>query len=1087
MQTLYSLINDYNVKEIGYLGNVQKIKSTIEIKKLSKFIKGGISKLTKSQLQILTDAFIRYEPSKYYIGNNEFKPDDEQITIIEAPTNNNIRVIAGAGTGKTITIVCRTKYLLDNKTTPDKILILTFNIEARKNLEKLFRKIFGFDIHLEIRTIDSFCRKIINDFNDTNDINIQNYSLSELSILGMKVMMKFGDIICSNYKYIFFDEFQDINKDQFSIIKSFHKNGSIITVIGDDSQNIYQFRGSDNYYIINFDKIIKNTITYKITTNYRSTKEIINLANNSILFNTERIHKNMKTNNKEKSVIDLQIHKTKKNNANNIITNILKYLEEGFLYSDIAILSRNSTSLRYLETEFEKKSIPYVALLSDKYSNYDKQSIENNKIVLSTIHKAKGLEWKIVFIVGLKDIQFPSQMNNGLKNIEEERRVFYVAVTRAKTNLHFCTHKAELPLSRFLKEVSNYIKIKNNCKGITDFFNYYDYETKKNNYHVNNIISKINGKILNKMRYEDLIFDDNPENTKFFHDEVDLSEEIKKSGFNNDYAIYCKFYLTRFLMINNKININIENVENILHVINLTEFEEELYNKYNLKDYFLCKKKLNNIDKNDINDINILIERLENKIKSSDNIKLTHKEIKKKISNRISKYHYPNSFTTKLSESYNLYRDITKKNTEILEAIYYVSLCTRISNDRKRLVYRNIYDIFSINSELILPKIDIWFNKIKNNIQLCNISVKKKYTIDDTNIYITGLIDYIDITTKTLVSIKCSKQEYTNDWLVELLILFSIFKSDKLIDKKDIEITNLGILNILTGDYYLIDIPEDYNYKKMLKYIGKIIEDDRNGVRENYNPNFEDNDKIKLFRKNDLNSLLFCSKNAEPDSDSECDIDDYYNPNEIYVNLDKNIKKTGYMVLDLENNTVNSDIIQIAYIIYDDNHKEIKQVNSYISHRFVDQRAREITKITNNILRTNGKKFGDVMKELLIDLNSVNFLCGHHIHTDVAKIKSNLDKYHIYTSYDIMNNIEQKDTRKLYSEIGGKQVTLSVMYYELFNKKMIDAHDALVDVIHTGKCYVELLKRIKNDNNKKTENNNNKTKNDESFKISILM
>ena len=81
-------------------------------------------------------------------------------------------------------------------------------------------------------------------------------------------MEKYGKYIAQQYKYVFFDEFQDVNDIQFRILQYFYINNSKLTVIGDDSQNIYQFRGTNNYYIINFDKIFNDNVTYYLTTNY---------------------------------------------------------------------------------------------------------------------------------------------------------------------------------------------------------------------------------------------------------------------------------------------------------------------------------------------------------------------------------------------------------------------------------------------------------------------------------------------------------------------------------------------------------------------------------------------------------------------------------------------------------------------------------------------------------------------------------------------------------------------------------------------------------------------------------------------------
>src|SRR5437763_624723 len=101
---------------------ITQLKQNEQLKSIAKYIRGGISKLTKANMQTLTQSLTTYTLDEYNINNKRIIPDDEQKIIIKAPINKNIRVIAGAGTGKTTTITCRVKYLIDHHTTPDKLL-----------------------------------------------------------------------------------------------------------------------------------------------------------------------------------------------------------------------------------------------------------------------------------------------------------------------------------------------------------------------------------------------------------------------------------------------------------------------------------------------------------------------------------------------------------------------------------------------------------------------------------------------------------------------------------------------------------------------------------------------------------------------------------------------------------------------------------------------------------------------------------------------------------------------------------------------------------------------------------------------------
>ena len=263
--------------------NLYNIIKSNDLKLFSPFIEGGTTKLKKEELIKVSNIMKNYKKNEktFNLDDEEINLDDEQYTVVTSKPNQNIRIIAGAGSGKTTTILCRVKYLVDNFTTPNRILILTFNKDSSENLKKRIIKLFDFKINIDIYTIDAFCCLLYHKFQQQKSY----ISLSEYVLIGRKLMMEYGSEISSKYNYIFFDEFQDVNSKQFDILNEFVKNGCYLTVIGDDAQNIYQFRGTDNYFLINFDNIFNNCSTYTLTTNYRSNQLIVKLANNIINFN----------------------------------------------------------------------------------------------------------------------------------------------------------------------------------------------------------------------------------------------------------------------------------------------------------------------------------------------------------------------------------------------------------------------------------------------------------------------------------------------------------------------------------------------------------------------------------------------------------------------------------------------------------------------------------------------------------------------------------------------------------------------------------------------------------------------------------
>lgn len=1005
-----NIINNFNNNFVDYDKNVSIIKKNPHIKNMSKYIKGGISKLLKNDLhKLLTNI------KNYKIGYKTIVPDNEQLLIVNAPNEYNIRVVAGAGTGKTTTIICRIKYLLDVCTTPDKILVLTFNVESRQNLENMINNIIGFNINIEIRTIDSFCFRLIKNYGDSNII-----SRSEYGSYGKNIMEKYGSIISQNYKYIFFDEFQDINSVQFAILKIFTLNNCYLTVIGDDSQNIYQFRGSDNYYIINYDKLITNTLTYKITTNYRSVKQIVDLANMSIDNNNDKIHKIM-TSIKNGGIIDINILD---NTIDYIIQKIKKYNID---YHNICILSRNSLPLKLIETEFEKSKIPYVSLFNDILTTGEKSIIHPHKIVLSTIHCAKGLEWEIVFIVGLNDKHFPSHLNNGLVNIEEERRLFYVSVTRAKKNLHFVANTNEIPLSRFINEVECHI----DCSNIDtqNIFNNNNDCYSQKTYSVTKIIEMMNSDIICDMRKNNIIPHIELE-TKILYDKpITYTDDIKNGCYQSDYGIYCDYYMTHQLMHLNKQHISDMHVLNVLHYLPLNIDELTIYHTHNI---------INHIIKNTTplkmtNDIVLLINKIKKYIETT-NVKPHNIDFIISLSNRDNdQYNYPKYFVNKLHNAYAIYTnyDDTIDKQKYIESIYYVSLCPKLNDKRRRLVYKNIQHIYDELSAHVLPRIDDYIKQLPKDI-ICKLQMNTQYKINDGNISLNGELDYI--VNNTIVDIKCSENDFSIEWFIQLLLYYALYMSNK----PQIAIDKLAIINIFSGKYYEIKI-QNYNWSKLLNYVKILITNDIQGAR---------------YRIYDKIDLIYNIKN-----DDQITI-----PTKQIIHVNTCINKNGYMIMDIENNTINGDIIQFAYIVYNDNDVELKKYNAYVKNRIIDNRAKQITGITNDILMNKGIKFVDIIQDFVNDLINVRHICGHYIHTDIAKIKTNVEKYNITFNINILDNINIIDTYIMYKQIEDKHITLSELYFKLFNKKMVGAHNALTDVEYTSMCYAALRNKIENNN-----------------------
>jgi DNA polymerase III epsilon subunit-like protein len=1074
-----SLRDKLNTTKLIIEGNKNNIYASC--KHLSEYISGGLSSLQKEELLLTINSLNNYKNSLENMENTEnkykqfvfdtknVKLDEEQHKIVIADPNYHYRIIAGAGSGKTTTILCRIKYLVDNFVAPNKILLLTFNVDACQSLKKRIVQLFGFNINVNIRTIDSFACQINWKYNSSlKQQNGMKASISEFSGIGSEIMLQYGKEISSEYRYVFFDEFQDVNLVQFNILKVFAENGCFLTVVGDCDQNIYMFRQTSNFFILNFDRILENTVkTMTILTNYRSISRIVHAANDSIKNNTDRIDKNMKsmkplTN--ESNRIKLLVYESKKSQFNFIIKTIKEGIEKGNKYDDYVILSRSSEYLKLAEEFLQKQQFPYVALITDKKNKNDesKPIIIPGKITITTIHRSKGLEWKTVFFIGLCDQHFPSHTNNNLKNISEDRRLFYVGITRAKTYLYLVANMSEMPLSRFLREIyTDHIILKDHTKGknLNGIFGTDNQNQPKLSYCVTEIITMLQYEQLKEMRELGLVPDQEPEEIDLFSNMLSFNELIKANYFESDFGNFVDHIITRYIMINNEQEVKDTDCELLINGIDLSDDDMAVYNKYNLKNLI----RYNFFDKDKI------MLQLASIIQDEKELLIANK-----ICNMLDKDNdfrkvntYPKYFMDLLNVCYKKYTNSEKTVDEILQDIYYVSLCRKIVNDRRRLIYRNIFDIYMTEFNEINERIKSYVNLMKDNVYKCKISTTHVYHIKNEFVKLSGELDAFDKTNQMIIDFKCSESgTFKIEWALQILMYCAIMLKTEKITRN--EIKNISVFNVLSGKQYKLIVPDDYNFDQLLDYVEKLIENDMSGKREN--------DCISLeFLQN-------YGKNVDGDDSN----DDF---NNIIIKKEKKIVENRFTQLIQNNNysvkkylsfdvetgstgTVNN-IIQLAYVIYDEDQNELKRVNHYVKDRMVDNMLEKIHHITTKFLAINGIQFDDVIYDFLVDLNDCSHVIGHNVSSDIKHIRTNMDKFNITIKYDPFFGKIIEDTMKL-GKTTNKSPKLGELHELLFGQPIVDAHNALVDSECTAKCYFELIniKEAEQESNSSNKSNN---------------
>lgn len=393
-----------------------------------------------------------------------------------------------------------------------------------------------------------------------------------------------GDTLSQTFRYVLVDEYQDTNALQARIVKGFAKVHRNILVVGDDAQSIYAFRGADVKNILAFPKQWPESKTFKLLNNYRSTPEILEVANESLTHNENQFQKDLVGMSASGSKPRVVPCTSASQEAQYVAEQILALRSQGRALSQIAVLFRSSAHSQALEFELLKRDLPYEyrggqkfferahikdvisflrifanvqdevawmrvlglqtgigattaanlakqamkapefaavvnasemeakagrgrvgwkdftqtaeqmvlrapypasmirAICDSSYQQYLEREYPNwkerledleqlaafaesyqelsrfladislyddvvaardsgepderERVILSTIHQAKGLEWDAVFVIHLVDTAFPNRRALGEEGgMEEERRLFYVAVTRARREL----------------------------------------------------------------------------------------------------------------------------------------------------------------------------------------------------------------------------------------------------------------------------------------------------------------------------------------------------------------------------------------------------------------------------------------------------------------------------------------------------------------------------------------------------------------------------------------------------------------------------------------------------------------------------
>lgn len=523
-------------------------------------------------------------------------------------------VIFDTSDQRTLIKECLKDLQIDDKMFTDRIV--QFEISNAKNdmrEPEEYEAISKGDYRKEkIASVYRLYQKRLKENNAIDFDDIINYTI--------KIFKENEDVLeyyTNKFNYILVDEYQDTNKSQFTLIRLLANAHGNITVVGDNDQGIYSFRGADISNILNFEKDFKGTKIIKLEQNYRCTQNILNAANSVIKNNEVKYKKKLWTENEEGSLPTFHVSDDEYDEGRYIVEEINHLRrEEYYKYSDFAVLYRMNSQSRAIEEILRREDISYkivgglkfyerkeikdiiaylrlinntsdnlalkriinepkrgigktsldkiqaiseqtgipmyeiikeadqyglarvytnaqsfISVIEDLISKKDEYTItelikhtlnetgytkaleeensieaenrienleefltvavqfeeeeaendlssflegitlssdidgmneEEESVTLMTLHSAKGLEFPVVFLVGMEEGIFPGYKSIGEpKELEEERRLCYVGITRAKNNLYLtCSRQRTMfgstscnPVSRFVKEI----------------------------------------------------------------------------------------------------------------------------------------------------------------------------------------------------------------------------------------------------------------------------------------------------------------------------------------------------------------------------------------------------------------------------------------------------------------------------------------------------------------------------------------------------------------------------------------------------------------------------------------------------------
>ena len=368
---------------------------------------------------------------------------------------------------KTLIKECLKDLKVDDKLFTDRAVLSEISNGKNEMLEPKDYKIkYAGDFRREtIGNIYELYQQRLKENNALDFDDIINYTI--------KILTENPDVLeyyTEKFKYVLVDEYQDTNKAQFMLVSILASKYGNITVVGDNDQGIYSFRGADITNILNFEKDFPGTKIIKLEQNYRCTGNILKAANAVIKHNENKYEKKLWTANDEGELPSIYQSEDEYDEASYVVKQInhLK-TEEYYKYSDFVVLYRMNSQSRAIEDILRREDIPYKIVGGLKF--YERKEIKDIIAYLRLIYNTSdNISLKRIINepkrgigkTSLDNIQQISEQN-GISMYEVIKNAEQFGLNRVKANAddfinlieELRTKQNELSISELIKETLN--------------------------------------------------------------------------------------------------------------------------------------------------------------------------------------------------------------------------------------------------------------------------------------------------------------------------------------------------------------------------------------------------------------------------------------------------------------------------------------------------------------------------------------------------------------------------------------------------------------------------------------------------------